>query len=481
MSASGPSSASPPAPGESAASKLGRADKKKKGSGHPWRENIEAVTMAIVVAIFLKYFVVEAYKIPTGSMQPTLMGNPETGIFDRILVDKLSYHYRDPVRFEVAVFKFPLDRSKNFIKRIWGMPDEWIWIKDGDVLQRKTEEDPWKPARRPERVQRVHWRELDLEDEWNVDSSAVDWRVTATTIEAAGPGSARFPRTASSVTDRYFDGYPPQLAKDMKPNPQSGLHQVGDLRLQGTARLEAETERLQLTLREHTRYYVFELPGPAAAEDARPEIIVRDSSEERTAAEAPMRLPAGRSVSFAVQNLDDQLRLEVDGETLLEVEVPAAREQRSSIRVELVGGGGSLRDLVAYRDIYYTSGSTGSPVHVPADHYMMLGDNTQDSSDSREWQWRTYEVRSGEHAGRTLRGQERRGTNPIIVTGRPDGTEIYFRDELGERYVFTQEQLDLEAPEPARFVHRELIAGRALLVFWPFSPSYGVLRLKWIR
>jgi len=65
-----------------------KAAKKDEGPRRPWRQNIEAVTMAIIVAVMLKYFIVEAYKIPTGSMQPTLMGNTETGIFDRILVDR---------------------------------------------------------------------------------------------------------------------------------------------------------------------------------------------------------------------------------------------------------------------------------------------------------------------------------------------------------------------------------------------------------
>ena len=41
----------------------------------PWRDNLEAMTMAIVMALVLKIFVVEAYKIPTGSMQPTLIGD----------------------------------------------------------------------------------------------------------------------------------------------------------------------------------------------------------------------------------------------------------------------------------------------------------------------------------------------------------------------------------------------------------------------
>ena len=68
-----------------------------------WRENLEALTMAIVVALLFKYFVLEISKIPSGSMQPTLMGNPETGVFDRTLVDKLSLRFRDPERFEIEI------------------------------------------------------------------------------------------------------------------------------------------------------------------------------------------------------------------------------------------------------------------------------------------------------------------------------------------------------------------------------------------
>ena len=65
--------------------------------------------MAIAMALFLKHFVIEAYKIPSGSMQPTLIGDEDADIKDRILVDKLSYAFRDPRRWEVAVFRYPLD------------------------------------------------------------------------------------------------------------------------------------------------------------------------------------------------------------------------------------------------------------------------------------------------------------------------------------------------------------------------------------
>ena len=127
--------------------------------------------MAIVMAVMLKYFVVEAYKIPTGSMQPTLMGNEDTGIFDRILVDKLSFHLRDPERFEIVVFKYPLDRSKNFIKRLVGMPGERFALADGDAFTGAPDMPVtgMRIQRKPESVQRAV-----LQPVWNSDYAPID-------------------------------------------------------------------------------------------------------------------------------------------------------------------------------------------------------------------------------------------------------------------------------------------------------------------
>ena len=80
--------------------------------------------MAIAVALLFKTFVLEVSKIPSGSMQPTLMGSPAAGVNDRVLVDKLSFAFRDPRRFEIVVFKHPLERSRVMVKRLVGMPEE---------------------------------------------------------------------------------------------------------------------------------------------------------------------------------------------------------------------------------------------------------------------------------------------------------------------------------------------------------------------
>ena len=146
--------------------------------------------MAIVVALLFKTFVIEISKIPSGSMQPTLMGNPETAIYDRLLVDKLSFHYRDPRRFEIVVFKHPLERSRVMVKRLVGMPGEDLKIAGGDLWTRSGPSDEWSVLRRPEAVQEEMWRRLDLQDpdrsSWSTVSGGEGWRLRGRDVTARG-------------------------------------------------------------------------------------------------------------------------------------------------------------------------------------------------------------------------------------------------------------------------------------------------------
>ena len=73
---------------------------------HRWRENIEALVMAIVVALLFKYFVLEISKIPSGSMQPTLMGNPE---LVRHEATGLLVPPRDPSALAAAILRLLAD------------------------------------------------------------------------------------------------------------------------------------------------------------------------------------------------------------------------------------------------------------------------------------------------------------------------------------------------------------------------------------
>ncbi|OGW76974.1 MAG: signal peptidase I [Omnitrophica bacterium RIFCSPHIGHO2_02_FULL_49_9] len=93
-----------------------------------WREWGEPLLMAAVIAIAIRTFVVGPYKIPTGSMRPTLIEG------DRIFVDKWSYHFRLPKRGEIIVFRYPPDPKKDFVKRLIAFGGEEVVIQGGHVF-----------------------------------------------------------------------------------------------------------------------------------------------------------------------------------------------------------------------------------------------------------------------------------------------------------------------------------------------------------
>jgi signal peptidase I len=97
-----------------------------------FREYAEAAIIAVILALFIRTFVVQAFKIPSGSMEPTLV------VGDHILVNKFIYGVKlpfvrktiipieQPHRNDVIVFIYPMDPSKDFIKRVIGLPGDRI-------------------------------------------------------------------------------------------------------------------------------------------------------------------------------------------------------------------------------------------------------------------------------------------------------------------------------------------------------------------
>jgi signal peptidase I len=106
-------------------------EQKKKST---LREYAEAIVVALVLALFIRTFVVQAFKIPSGSMEPTLQ------IGDHILVNKFIYGVKipftsiqlfrleEPQRGDVLVFIYPLDPSKDFIKRVVAVEGDTVKV-----------------------------------------------------------------------------------------------------------------------------------------------------------------------------------------------------------------------------------------------------------------------------------------------------------------------------------------------------------------
>ncbi len=104
------------------------------------KEYIESIIIAILIALFIRTFIVCAYKIPSRSMVPTLL------VGDHILVNKFIYGvkipllrktiipFRAPERGEIVVFIYPNDRSKDFIKRVIGVGDDKVEIKNKKIF-----------------------------------------------------------------------------------------------------------------------------------------------------------------------------------------------------------------------------------------------------------------------------------------------------------------------------------------------------------
>lgn len=96
-------------------------------------EWLVVIVVAVLAAVLIKTFVVQAFKIPSASMEPTLM------VGDRVVVNKLSYHAHDVNRGDVIVFKRPPlapsgpDEPGQLIKRVIGLPGDTVMAKDGEV------------------------------------------------------------------------------------------------------------------------------------------------------------------------------------------------------------------------------------------------------------------------------------------------------------------------------------------------------------
>jgi signal peptidase I len=139
-------------------------DRLTAGLPRPWRVAIDwivTIVGAILIVLAIKAWVVNPYRIPSSSMEPTLhCARPQDGCFarwsDRVLANRFVYHFREPQRGDVVVFQTPpraieqCGAGGTFVKRIIAMPGETWRMDAGQVyIDGKRLIEPYiKPARR---------------------------------------------------------------------------------------------------------------------------------------------------------------------------------------------------------------------------------------------------------------------------------------------------------------------------------------------
>ena len=138
------------------------------------REYLESVVVAVILALFIRTFVVQAFKIPTGSMEKNLL------IGDHLLVNKVVYSPsfgrlepmllpKKPIqRGHVVVFKYPEDATRDFIKRVIGLPGETVEIRNKVVyIDGKPLDEPYvRFLSQPLRPEDPEYGRGDERDTW---------------------------------------------------------------------------------------------------------------------------------------------------------------------------------------------------------------------------------------------------------------------------------------------------------------------------
>jgi len=403
---------------------------------------------------------------------------------DRILVQKYLYELFPPERWDVVVFKNPELATQNFIKRLVALPNEQVWLADGDVFTRPVTKQPdgsvevrgeWSIQRKPDRVQRAVWWPVFASDfaPLSPERDGREWFSSPWRGEGWTTGPAREYRTESEAPttlawdlDKWpiWDWVPyNEIPERTMFNRQVQMFPVADLRIRAGVRADREGLVVSATIASHGHEWRAEFDGGTASISTR----AAGAQEWTTMANAPApRFAPGRFVDVEFWRADQALEVWVDGRKIVEASYdwsPAERLRRATgLDVRAFADGEDdvpLWDAATYRnavprvewsfrgspvtlsrvgldrDLYYEpvafyggrQALATSPANLAAlgeREYFMLGDNSPASKDGRLW------------------------------------------TELDPRI---NEQIDTEVG----VVHRKLILGKAFFVYFPAPHSLG--------
>ena len=431
--------------------------------GNLMRSLLQASALFVIGFLFLRTFALEPFGVPTGSMAPALIGNhreaacprcdhpvvvgdasqhqgerpavwfadgycPNCGKRgidigstwevpgDRLMVDKNVFNLRSPRRWEVAVFRCPVDISKPYVKRIVGLPGESIRILEGEIfangeLARKSLEQVretrlpiFDMAFAPPGGWGIRWLVEPVADNPRLPppsatppaiADANIARDAALILDATNPDKPAIGLTYRhwNIDDKREESVNDTLAYNGAPRRNKGIP-VHEFTVECDLEIVAGSGSFACRLGDGLDTVKVEFPIGEVAKPAGVQLS-RDGGDPPRQV-AGLKIEVGRTYHLEFAFVDRRASVALDGKEILPaLDLPADADRLSRrgqvsrpIQLGVRGVQVVVHRLKLYRDIYYRSEGTNAiqaPYLLPATEYFFLGDNSSNSNDSREW------------------------------------------------------------------------------------------------
>ncbi len=395
-----------------------------RGEPGAWRQVSEFLILLVAGILVLRYFVAEAYVVPTGSMAPTILGfhseldcpncqdrfsvgideeglpagrpvcpncghdgfDPALGIEasgDRLLVQKFLFDFRRPRRWEVAVFQSPIEPAQAYVKRVVGLPGEAVLIVHGDVwidgkIARKSIEEV-RAMKIPVFDNRYQAKDAARFPRWAFRGdrskrfSATGWRASEANFvhEATSPSDSGEDWLEYQHWDPDRSQYGP--IRDSYPyngGGRHGSHVVRDLVFECKLTVRDDVESVQVRVVHGADTFLISLPvdEKGSVEVRRNRRFLDLSRASGGLRPSPSTNPKWDSVEVAV--VDRRVSATLNGVPLFdpidyEASGVPALSTAGPVALGVVNGSLEVKDLRLFRDIYYT-GELESGVRKPA-------------------------------------------------------------------------------------------------------------------